>query len=152
MDWFHPKYRRNPNEKIHSMYSGVANGARTVTSVVRVAQDGNHLQTDRSFGPLYGRGQGGLIGVFVLGGLETTLDEMEYIIQARKEKKYVPQRTSGEVADMCRLLNERRNETIKYFRKNPSEAPKKNKVRRYLPAGCRLVPTSEPGLQLVEKR
>ena len=87
----------------------------------------------------------------MLGGLETTLDEMEYILEARKQKKFVPQRTGGEIAQMCQLLHERRNEAIKYFRKNPSEAPKKKSVRLHLPVGCRLVPTSEPGLKIVAR-
>lgn len=153
METFTPKYRRNPNEKIHSLYQGVVSGNRTVTKVVRVAQDHNHLEAERNYGPPLARGEGGRIGVFVLGGLETTLDEMEYILESKRQKKFVPKRTGGEVAQMCRLLLERRNEAIKYFRKNPSEAPKPKKrtVRLHLPVGFRYVPTSEPGLQILAR-
>ena len=151
MEYFTPKYRRNPNEKVHSLYQGVANGNRTVTKLVRGAQDANHLEATRTYGPGLPRGQGGNIGVFVIGGLETTLDEMEFILEARKQTPFVARRSGGEIAQMCQALMERRNDAIKYYRKNPSEAPKKKSVRLHLPVGCRLVGTNEPGMKLVAR-
>ena len=151
MEYFVPRFRRNPNEKIHSLYSGVVSGHRTVTRLVKVAQNHNHLEASRVYGPGLERGQGGRIGTFIMGGLETTLDEMEYILEAKRQRKFVPQRTGGEVAQMCRVLIERRNDLIKHLRKNPSEAPKKRTKRLYLPVGYRYVPTSEPGLQVLAR-
>lgn len=152
MEHFTPKYRRNPNEKIHSLYTGIVSGNRTVTKVVRVSQDQNRLEAERTYGPSLPRGESGRIGVFVIGGLETTLDEMEYILEAKRQKPFVQRRSGGEIADMCRTLIERRNGMIKYFRKNPSEAPKKKRTARlYLPSGYRYVPTSEPGLQVLAR-
>ena len=90
----------------------------------------------------------GLAGVLVLGGMEVNLDELEYIMEARKTyRKPFQQRKSGkEIADMCRAVIERRNDAIRYFQKNPSEAPKPKKktVSLHLPVGCRMVQTSEP--------
>lgn len=122
-----------------------------MTRLVKVAPDRNHLEATRTFEPGLERGQGGQVGVFIMGGLETTLDEMEYLLEAKKEKKFRPQRSGGEVAAMCRLLLERRNELIKHYQKNPSAAPKKKKVRMYLPVGLRYVSTSEPGLKMLAR-
>lgn len=110
------------------------------------------METTRIYGAGLPRGQGGLIGVLVLGGMETSLDEMEYIAEARREKKFVPQRDPSDIVNMTRLVLERRNDLIRHFRKNPSEAPKL-KPRRglYLPRGYRLVPTKEPGLKIVAR-
>ena len=124
MEHFTPKYRRDPNAKIYSLYQGVAPGGRTVTKVVKPSLDGNHLEATRTYGPGLARGQGGLAAVIVLGGMETTLDEMEYLVEARRQKAFVPKRSGGEIAEMCRMLMERRNDAIKYFRKNPSETPR----------------------------
>lgn len=88
--------------------------------------------------------------MLVLGGMETTLDEMEYILECSRQKKWEPRKTQGEIAQMCHAVQERRNEQIKYFRKNPSEAPKLRPRRPglYLPRGYRMVPTEEPGLRV----
>ena len=147
-----PEYRRNPNEMIRSVYSGVAPGNRTVTRIVKVAPDRNHLEATSVYGPALPRGVGGRVGVLVLGGLVTTLDEMEYIIAAKQEKKFQPRRSPKDIADMCRMVQERRNEQIRYFRRNPSEAPKKKRtVRLHLPVGYRYVPTREPGLSVLAR-
>lgn len=151
METFTPKFRRNPNEKIQYLYYGVAPGHRVVTKMVKVAADRNHLEATRAYGPGLERGQGGQIGVFIMGGLETTLDEMEYILEAKKQKAFKPQRSGGEVAQMCQLLLERRNNLIRHYRKNPSEAPKKKPVRLHLPVGFRYVSTNEPGLKVLAR-
>ena len=151
MDFLVPKYRRNPNEKIELIYSGVANGNRTMTSVVKPSLDRNHLETVRSYGPGLPRGVGGRVATLILGGMETTLDEMEYILEAARQKRFVPRKGNKEIADMCRLLQERRNDQIRHLRKNPSEAPKKRRVQLYLPVGYRMVPSSEPGLKVLAK-
>lgn len=150
-----PKYRRNPNEKVYSIYSGVAPGNRTVTTVIKPSADRNHLEATREYGAGLPRGQGGRIAVLVLGGLETTLDEMQYIIEAKQQQKFKPKRKNREIADMCRLLLERRNERIeqarKFFKANPSEKPRKRTVRLHLPVGYKYVPTAEPGLNILAR-
>lgn len=148
MDFFTPKYRYDPNEKVHSLYQGVTHGG-TMTSVVKKSRTEDRMETTRTLGPMLPRGQGGMAGVLILGGMETTLDEMRYIMEARQQKKWTPRRSGGEIAQMCQVLAERRNEAIKYFKKNPSEAPKpKRKARFYLPRGVRMVPTAEPGFSV----
>ena len=148
-------FRRNPNEKIESLYSGVASGGRTVTTIVCSSQDGNRMEATRVYGPGIPRGAGGRIGVLILGGMETTLDEMEYILAAKREKKFVPRRSPGDIVAMCRLVAERRNEQVlarrKFLKANPSEAPKKRRVRLHLPVGFRYVGTSEPGLRILAR-
>ena len=152
MEHFTPKYRRNPNAKVYSLYQGVANGGRTVTRAIMKSPVADKLATTDTYGRGIPRGQGGQIAVLVIGGMETTLDEMEYILEARLQKKFVPQRTGGEVAQMCRLLMERRNNTIRHYRKNPSEAPKKKRtVTLHLPVGFRYVSSSEPGLKVLAR-
>lgn len=157
MEIYAPKYRRNPNEKVESFYVGVANGNRTVTTVVKPSLDRNRMEATREYGPGLPRGVGGRIAVLVLAGMETTLDEVEYIVQAKQDKKFIPQRGPGEIAQMGRLLLERRNEAIrarrKYLKANPSEMPKPRKktARLYLPVGFRYVGTSEPGLQVLAR-
>jgi hypothetical protein len=147
-----PKFQRNPNEMVSSIYSGVAPGGRTVTSITKVAADKNHMETTRIYGAGLPRGQGGQIGVLVLGGMVTTLDEMEYIIAAKREKKFVPRRNGGEIADMCRLLTERRNEQIMEARKRTvAFPPKKRQVRLHLPVGCKYVGTGVPGLKVLAR-
>lgn len=149
MDFFTPKYRRNPNAKVYSLYSGVASGTRTITRVVMKDPLADRLAATSNYGPGLPRGQSGEIAVLVIGGMETTLDEMEYILEARKQKRFVPRKTGGEIAEMCRLVAERRNDAIRYYRTNPSEMPKpKRKVVLHLPVGYRMMQTTEPGLQV----
>jgi len=149
-----PKYRRNPNQMVSSVYVGVASGNRTVTTVVKPSADRNRMESVSTYGEGLPRGVGGQIGVLVLGGMVTTLDEMEYIIEAKKEKKFVPKRTVGEIMAMCKLVAERRNEQIREARKlvqrNPSMTPKR-KIRLHLPVGCRYVQTVEPGLKVLAR-
>lgn len=155
METFAPKFRRNPNEKVELLYSGVASGGRTVTTVVKPSLDRNRMEATRVYGPGIPRGQGGRIAVLILGGMETTLDEMEYLIAAKQDKKFIPQRGPGEIAAMGRLLLQRRNQQIedrqKYLKANPSEAPKKQRIRLHLPVGLRYVGTSEPGLRVLAR-
>lgn len=157
MDILTNKYKRNGNAMVASVYSGVSHGGGTVTVIKKPSADHNHMETTRIYTPgQLARGEGGRIGVLVLGGMVTTLDEMEYIIAAKQEKKFVPQRGPAEIAQMCRLVTERRNEQIrarnKYLDGNPSEAPKKKRtVRLHLPVGFRYMATSEPGLKMLAR-
>ena len=152
MDFLIPKYRRDPNEKVHSLYSGVAHGNRTVTTLIKKSRTEDKMEATRTWGePELGRGESGRAMVLVIGGMETSLDEVEYILQAKQEKKFVPKRSPGDIVRMCEFVADRRNELIKHLRKNPSEAPKKRTVRMYLPVGYRYVPTSEPGLSILAK-
>ena len=150
-----PKYRRNPNEKIESLYYGVAPGNQTVTSIVRRSADGNRMEAVRTYGAGLPRGVGGQIGVLVLGGMETTLDEMEYILEARRQKKFQPRRSVGDIMAMCRLVAERRNELIeagrKHLKGNPSDTPHRPKRVLYLPVGFRMVATNVPGLKVLAR-
>jgi len=92
----------------------------------------------------------------VLGGMEATLDEVEDILAAKKAKKFVPQRGQSEIAQMCRVVADRRNELIAEARKRAGmsmtepSTPRK-RVRLYLPRGLRYVPTSEPGLKVLAR-
>ena len=156
MEIYAPKYRRNPNEKVESLYVGVASGGRIVTTVVKPSLDRNRMEATRTYGPGLPRGEGGRIAVLVLAGMETTLDEVEYLVAAKQNKKFVPRRGPGEIAAMGRLLLERRNEEIlarrKYLKVNPSEAPKpKRRARLYLPVGLRYVGTNEPGVRALAR-
>ena len=146
-----PKYRRDPNAMVHSAYVGVAQGNRTVTTVNSFNKNTERMETTRVFGQnTLARGQSGHAGTFILGGMVTTLDEVEYLVEAAKEKKFVRQKSSSEIAAMCHELQERRNEQIKYLRKNPSEIPQVKPRRRglFLPTGVRMVPTGVPGLRI----
>ena len=156
MEFSVPKYRRDPNEKIEAVYSGVTHGNRTVTTIVRPSLDRNRMEATRVYGPALARGEGGRVAVLVLGGMETTLDEMEYILEAKREKKFVPRRNQGEIAQMCRLLQNRRNEAIEAARRrlaanSVTETPRKKKKVLHLPVGYRMVQTSEPGLRVLAK-
>ena len=148
-------FKRDGNTKVHSVYAGVAPGGRTVTTIVKPSADQNHMEATKVYGSGLGRGQGGRIAVLVLGGMETTLDEMEYIVAAKQDKKFIPRRNGGEIVQMCRLLQVRRNEQIeakrKYLAGNPSEAPKKRTVRLHLPVGYRMAKTSAPGLKILAR-
>lgn len=151
MDWFAPKHRRNPNEKVDTLYFGVASGNRTVTRLVKKSRVADSMEATQSYGPGLQRGVGGQIACLILGGMETSLDEIEYILEAQKEKRFVPERKSGEIAAMCQVLAERRNERFKHFRENPSEVPKKRSVRLHLPVGYRMQQTSEPGFKILAR-
>ena len=149
MDFFTPKYRRNPNEKVDTLYYGVANGNRTMTSMVKKSRTEDRMERTRSYGVGLARGQGGQAAVFILGGMETTLDEMEYILEAQKEQKFKPERSNKEISEMCHLLVERRNDRVRHFQKNPSEVPKQRPVTLHLPVGYRYVDTTEPGMKVL---
>lgn len=157
MEILAPKYQLRPNDMVETMYVGVTNGNKTVSRIVKPAPDGNSLMAFNRYGEQMPRGEGGRVGVFVLGGMVTTLDEMRYIAEAKMEKRFVPRHSRSEVVDMCRVLQARRNEQIearrKYLKGNPSEAPKKPKrtVRLLLPVGFRWAPTSEPGLSVIAR-
>ena len=146
-----PKFRRNGNEKVLSLYQGVAPGGRTVTTLVRPSLDRNRMEATRVYSSGLPRGAGGRIAVLVLGGMETTLDEMEYILEAKRQKKFVPRRGPGDIVAMCRLVAERRNEEIMRQRRNPTNMPKKRRVRLHLPVGVKYVGTSEPGLRVLAR-
>src|SRR3990167_1242311 len=150
MDFLIPKYRRDGNAKVSTAYVGVAPGGGTVTRVTSVNKNTDSFESTRAYGAGIPRGQGGRVGTFILGGMETTLDEIEDMVEGIKEKKFVPQRGSAEIAQMCRHLIEKRNETIKYLRKNPSEAPKKRPAgpTLYLPVGYRMAQTAVPGIRV----
>ena len=147
------RFRRDPNAMVHSAYVGVAHGARTVTKVVAVNKDADRMETTRSYGAGIPRGQGGRIATLILGGMETTLDEIEYMLEGIKEKKFVPQRTPGDISKMCQMVAERRNDQIKHWRKNPSEVPKAKPKRPglYLPKGYRMVQTPIPGFRVAAR-
>lgn len=157
MDILIPKYRRDPNAKVQSVYAGIAPGGRTVTTIVKPSADRNRMEATKVYGPGLARGQGGRIAVLVLGGMETTLDEMEYLVAAKQEKKFVPKRTPGDIVEMCRLLTARRNEQIeaknKFLAGNPSMVtPRKRRtVRLHLPVGFRYAPTNVPGLKILAR-
>lgn len=147
------KFKRNGNAMVHSAYVGVAPGHSTVTRITAVNKDADRMETTRAYGTGLPRGAGGRVATLVLGGMETTLDEIEYMLEGIREKKFVPQRKPGEISQMCRMLAERRNERIKYLRKNPSEAPKRIGQLLYLPRRVRVMPTHVPipGFQLPAK-
>ena len=134
------------------MYSGVAPGGRTVTTVVKPSLDRNHLESHRVFGPGLQRGEGGQVAVLILGGMETSLDEVEDILANKRQKPFVQQRTQAEIREMCSVLAQRRDDRIRYWKKNPSEKPPVRQKQRtlYLPRSVRMVPTSVPGLRIRE--
>lgn len=142
-----PKYRDDPNAKVHSLYHGVSANGGTVTAVTKPSVDGKRLETTRVYGAPLPRGQGGQIGILILGGMETTLDEVRDILAAKREKKFVPRRSGSEIAEMCRMVQARRNEEIMRQRQHSTQAPKK-KVRLLLPVGYRMEQTSVPGLRV----
>ena len=153
MDFFTPKFRPDPNEKVYSLYRGIAPGGGTVTTLIKKSRTEDKLEKSKSYGPReLERGESGRAAILVIGGMETSLDEVQYILETKRRKPFVQRRSCGEIAEMCAMLRERRNNTIRYYRKNPSEAPKPKKtVRLYLPVGLRYVPTSEPGLQVLAR-
>ncbi len=152
MDFFAPQFRRDPNERIHSLYTGVADGGTTVTAIRRVSADRNSLETTRVYGPGLERGQGGQIATLILGGLEATLDEVEYIAEAKRQKKFIPKNSPSDVVKMCHLILERRNDTIRAQRKaNVITGTPRRKVTLHLPVGFRMVNTTEPGLRVLAR-
>ena len=149
MDILTNAYKRNPNEKVHSLYQGVSSFGGGANILVKKHPVEDRLQRIITPAESLARGQGGLAAVLVLGGMETSLDEMEYILQARQSKKFVPKRTNGDIAEMCRLVAERRNEQIGDARAHPvSRAPVKPKRGLFLPRGYRMVQTKEPGFKI----
>ncbi len=136
---------------IHSVYQGPGPGGSTVTRVVKKSPDGDYLEATQSFETGLERGQGGLAAVLVLGGRVTTLDEMQYILEVRRNKTWIPKRTNNEVAEMCQHLGERHNEAVMEARKRNPNPPKKKPVTLYLPVGYRMAETSEPGLKILAK-
>jgi len=149
MDFFVPKYRRDPNEKVESLYGGIAPGGKTVTRVIKPSADQNHMESTSTFSEGLQRGQGGRAAVLVLGGMETTLAEMEYILEAKQAKPFVPKKTNGEIAAMCRLVMNQRNEEIERQRKNPMPRPQKKRGNPiFLPKGFKMAPTKVPGLNV----
>ena len=145
-----PRYRRDPNEKIESMYSGVAPGGRTVTTVVKPSVDRNQLEKTRIYGPGLPRGEGGHIATIILAGMETSLDEVESILGAKREERFVPRRSKTEIAEMCWVMAQWRDDAIRHWQKNPSEKPplRKRRPTLLLPVRARMVPTDVPGLQV----
>lgn len=143
-------HKRDPNQKVQALWTGIASGNRTVTTVWKPSADRNSLEATRVYGPAMPRGQGGRIGVLVLGGMETSLDEVEAIAEAARAKKFKARRSMGEIASMCRMVADMRNEAIMDARKRaPTPRPRRPSRRLYLPTGCRYVPTSEPGLKIL---
>ena len=153
-----PQYKYNPNEKVDSLYFGVSNGG-TMTRVVKPSADRNRMETVRTDGPMMPRGQGGLVGTLILDNCQSTLREMEYLLEARREKPFQVMRKPWEIAKAIKQGLERRNEVIeaqrKYFKTNPSEKPRLAKVRimarRRLPAGYKMVNTAVPGFRVLGK-
>ena len=66
MEHFTPKYRRDPNEMVHSIFQGSGPGGSTVTRVVKKSPDGDYLEATQSFETGLERGVGGLAAVLVL--------------------------------------------------------------------------------------
>lgn len=151
MEHFTPKYRRDPNEMVHSIFQGPGPGGSTVTRIVKKSPDGDYLEATQSYGTGLERGVGGLAAIVVMGGMVTTRDEMEYIAEARRQKTWVPKRTNNEIAKMCQHSGERHNEAVMEARKRNPNPPKKKPVTLYLPVGYRMAETSEPGLKILAK-
>ena len=145
------KHSRDPNAMVESIYHGVAPGNRTVTTIRRPSEDRNRMETTRTYGPALERGQGGQAAVLVLGGMETSLAEMEYILEAKRAKTFVPKRSEKEIAAMCRMIAIQRNERILELRKNHTVRPKKKTVQLHLPVGFKYAQTGMPGLKALVK-
>lgn len=146
-----PKYRRDPNAMVHSAYVGVVPGQRTVTRITSLNKNTGQMETTRTYGPGIMRGQSGKIATLILGGMATTLDEIEYLIQGIREKKFVRQKSGSEISKMCQALAERRNERVKYLRRNPSEVsnlPPKRRPGLFLPRGYHMAKTPIAGFRV----
>src|SRR3990167_7558929 len=149
MDILTQTYKRDGNAKVHSLYFGVSPLGGTVTTIVKKHPTEDRLEKTRVFGPPMERGAGGRAMVLVLGGMETTLDEIEDILAMAKAKPFKPQRTSGEIAAMCEYLRERRNEAIREAQKTaPAEPKKKRTINLSLRVGSRRAKTGVPGLRM----
>ena len=145
------KFRYDPNARAPSAYVGVAPGGRTVVSIRQVDKNTDRMVTTRQYGAGIPRGQGGQVATIILGGMETSLAEIEYLLEGIREKKFVAKRSPADISRMCQAVAERRNEAIKHLRKNPSEAsnlPKPKRRGLYLPKGYRLVQTPVPGFKI----
>jgi hypothetical protein len=156
LEFLVPKYRRDPNEKVASLYYGVAPGGTTITRLEKKSRTQDKMEVTRTYGAGIPRGQGGNIATLIIGGMETTLDEMEDILAIKKQKEkenaFIPRRSNKEVADMCHILLEQRNDKIRHLRKNPSEVPNpRPKIRLHLPVGYRMAETPEPGLRMLAR-
>lgn len=136
---------------VHNAYVGVARGGGVVTRITYADRDADRMVTTVSRGTGVPRGHGGKIATIILAGMETTLDEVQYMLEGIKEKKFVPQRKPSDIAQMCRMVAERRNDRIKYLRKNPSEAPPLKPKTLYLPVGYRMVDTPIPGFRITAR-
>ena len=137
---------------VHSIYRGISPGGMTVTKTVKRSRTEDRLEATRVYEPGMARGEGGNIATLIIGGMETTLDEVQDMLAAKKEKKWVPRRTNHEISDMCHYLLEQRNDKIRYFKKNPSEAPKfRPKPVLHLPVGYHMKETQEPGLRMLAR-
>ena len=146
------KHKYNPNAMVDSIYQGVSPNGMTVTTVKKPSADGSRMETTRTYGAPLPRGQSGQAAVLILVGMETSMDEMNEILECHQQKKFVPRKSQGEIANMCRMLIEQRNDQVRYLRKNPSEKPKKTNTRRLLlPVGYRYAPTAVPGFQVTVK-
>jgi hypothetical protein len=153
MDFFAPKFRRDPNAMVHSLYYGVAPNGTIVTKTTMKSPTADKMETTRTYESGMKRGQGGNIATIILGGMETSLDEIEDILAAKKEKKWVPRKNNNEIADMCRHLMELRNDRILHLRKNPTESVPVSKPKPvlHLPVGYRWAPTTEPGFSIAAR-
>src|SRR3990167_2063996 len=152
MDILTNNFKRDGNAKVQALYWGVSPLGGTVTTILKKHPTEDRLETTRVFGPTIERGTGGRAAVLVLGGMETTLDEMEDILAMARAKKFKPKRTQGEIAAMCEHLRERRNEAIWEARKTaPAEPKKKRTIKLYLPVGYRMEETGVPGLRMSVK-
>jgi len=152
MDFFIPNHRRDGNAKVDSLYVGVSPGGQTVTALRKPSADGKRMETTRTYSPGLARGEGGQIATLVLGGMETTLDEMEFIAESKKQKKFIPRRDRTDIVKMCRMILERRNQAIRDNKGLATKAASaKPKVTLHLPVGYRYVGTKEPGLKVLAR-
>lgn len=150
--WFAPKYRKDPNAMVQSLYRGVSRSGQIETRIVKPDADGNHLEVTRTYESGLPRGQGGIIGNLILGGMVTTQAEMEDILAEKQEKKWVPKNTNSQIVKNIRELQAARNDRIEHLRKHPSEAPAvKKKNVLFLPVGVKWANTQIPGFQIATK-
>ena len=76
MDFLVPRFRRDPNAMVHSAYVGVASGGRTVTRITAINKDADRFESTRLYAPGMPRGASGRAATLILGGMETSLDEI----------------------------------------------------------------------------
>ena len=78
--------------------------------------------------------------------------DLDQEVEGVKEKKFVQQRSRGEIVAMCHELQERRNTLLRRYQKNPSEAPRKTPGPNfYLPVGYHMAQTTEPGFRILTR-